>query len=111
MKRAIILLLILLFCCLPSLATTVSFSNPHETTQKDILIYYINGTPAGTYNTTSENVLLDGNSSYQVVLKPTYTNPLDDPVGWLNSIFAYVQTNITAIVLIFFIFGYLVTRR
>ena len=106
MKRAIILLLLLL-CFVPfANAQTITMANPDATAQKDVLVYYSNGTLVGLYNTTSI-ITLDANESYIFTLKPQYSNPLDDPVTWLNSTFQYLGTNATYLAIAIFLIGLL----
>jgi hypothetical protein len=114
MKRALILLIVLLFSVIvPVMAdNTISFANPHETTQKDIYVYNVSGSLLGIYNTTSSGIALTGNNTaFLIVLKPQYTTPLEDPVGFLGSMLAYAQTNMIAIIVILFLIGILYAGR
>ena len=104
MKRALIILL-LLVCFVPFVnAQTITMANPDATAQKDVLVYYTNGTLVGLYNTTSI-ITLDANYSYIFTLKPQYSNPLDDPITWLNSTFQYLGTNATYLAIAIFLIG------
>lgn len=109
--------LLLLLCFPGAMALTITMSNPDATMQRDIIVYSINETGLtnttplyGLYNTTSI-IDIDPNSSYLFVLKPQYSNPLDDPGTWLSSTFAYVSSNLAAIIIIIFLIGLLLTRK
>ena len=109
----IALIALLLMAVMPVQALNVTMANPDATTQKDVVVYQANVTDVwmyGLYNTTSI-IDLDDGYSYIFVLKPQYSNPLDDPLTWLDSTFSYVSTNIIPIVIIIFLIGLLLTRR
>jgi hypothetical protein len=110
-------ILLALFLCFPGvMAQTVSFADPDTTMYRDIHMYGFNNTTGqwgmlGLYNTTSTAIELPNNTDVQFVLKPQYTSPLDDPGGWLDSTFAYTQTNLVPLIAIMFLIGLLLTRR
>ena len=109
----IALIALLLMAVMPVQAMTVTMSNPDATMERDVVVYQANVTDVwmyGLYNTTSI-IDLDEGYSYIFVLKPQYSNPLDDPLTWLDSTFSYVSTNIIPIVIIIFLIGLLLTRR
>ena len=88
-------------------------SNPDATMERDVVVYQTNVTDVwmyGLYNTTSI-IDIDSNYSYLFVLKPQYSNPLDEPITWLENTFSYVSTNIVPIIIIVFLIGLLLTRR
>ena len=98
------------------MAQTISFADPDTTTHRDVQIYGYNTTSSewgllGVYNTTSAGITLPTGTDLQFVLKPQYTTPLDDPSGWLDSGFGYIQTNIIPILVTMFLLGYVLTRR
>ena len=113
----IALIALLLMAVMPAQALTVTMSNPDATMERDVIVYAVNDTGIanvtglyGLYNTTSI-IDIDENFSYIFVLKPQYTNPLEDPLTWINSAFSYVSTNIIPIVVIIFLIGLLLSRR
>jgi hypothetical protein len=63
-------------------------------------MYYANGSLAGQYNTTSTGIAIpnDTDGDFMLVLKPQYTNPLDDPETFADSLYSWFTTN--ALVLI-----------
>ena len=109
----IALIALLLMAVMPAQALNVTMANPDSTMERDVVVYQANLTDVwmyGLYNTTSI-IDLDEGYSYIFVLKPQYSNPLDDPLTWLDSTFSYVSTNIIPIVIIIFLIGLLLTRR
>lgn len=107
----IVILLALMFLFMvipPAEAQTITMSNPGASNSRDIMVYYPNGSMQGFYNDTSV-ITLDANESYIFTLKPLSSNPLTDPTDWLNNhAFPFVQTNVTAIIIICFVVGLLV---
>lgn len=92
-------------------AQTIQMSNPDSTGQRDIIVYFPNGTLWGSYNTTSM-ITLDANESYIFTLKPQGNNLIDDPGNWLvNYAFPYVKTHIIPLIVIFSLVGFLIFRR
>jgi len=113
-KRKLVFILLLLFLIFPGVtANNVTFADPDATVHKDILIYYANGTLFTTTNTTSTNVALptDAEGDFLLVLKPQYTNPLEDPGTWVDNAFSFVETNLVSLIAIMFLTGLLLTRR
>ena len=106
----IALMALVMLALVPASAQTITMADPSGTSQKDVLVYYSNGTLAGLYNTTSI-ITTDGNYSYIFTLKPQYSNPLDDPITWLNSTFAYIGTNVTYLAIALFLIGLLYFGR
>ena len=107
---ALIALICLASCPVHAIAQTITFSNPGAIAERDVLVYDHNGTLWGTYNTTS-TITLDGNGSYVFVLKPTVSNPLDDPGDWLtNYVFPFVQSNAIALLCLGAILGIIFGR-
>ena len=114
----ILLVLTLLFICFPSVTAIqyVSFSQPDTLTQKDIYLMGWNITSEkfellGLYNTTSTAIALPNDSDVLFVIKPQYSTPLDDPGTFVDSAFAYVQTNFIPLIAIMFLTGLLLTRK
>lgn len=113
MKPKILMIMILalvLMAIVPvQAAQTIQMANPDSTGQRDIIVYYHNGTLYGSYNTTSLIPVDTTNDSYIFVLKPQGNNIIDDPGDWLTgTAFPFVKTNIIAILLIFAAIGILV---
>ena len=115
--RKLLFIFLVLLCCFPGvMAQTISFADPDTTTHRDVQMYGYNNTSSewgllGVYNTTSSGITLPTGTDLQFVLKPQYQTPLDDPSGWLDSGFGYVQTNIIPLLVTMFLLGYVLTRR
>jgi hypothetical protein len=98
--KIIILMLIVLITMMPVQAQTITLANPQGVTERDIIVYWPNGTMQGYYNSTSV-ITLDNTSDYIFTIKPMATNPLEDPAAWLTeNIFPFVVTNITGLVIL-----------
>lgn len=113
----IALIALLAFITMPVQAQTITMANPDATMERDIIVYQINETGPvnvtplyGLYNTTSI-IDIDPDFSYLFVLKPQYSNPLDEPGTWLSSTFSYVSSNLAALIIILFLIGLLLSRR
>ena len=109
--------LLLLLCFPGAMALTITMSNPDATMERDIIVYSVNDTGLynttplyGLYNTTSI-IDINPNFSYVFVLKPQYSNPLDDPGAWLGSTFDYVRSNLAALIIIMFLIGLILVRK
>jgi len=95
----------------PASAQTITLANPMGLAERDMLVYWPNGTLQGYYNSTSV-IELDNTSDYIFALKPVQTNPLEDPGDWLtNTAFPFVESNTIAILVIMFCIGALLWRR
>lgn len=103
------LLALLAFITMPVQAMTITMSNPDATIERDIIAYWPNGTIYGSYNTTSI-IDLDDGSDYIFVLKPQYSNPLDEPSTFLNSIVGWITTNVLALLILAAIGGLLLRK-
>jgi uncharacterized membrane protein len=113
----IALLALIVMAVMPVQAQTITMSNPDATMERDIIVYSVNDTGLtnttgiyGLYNTTSI-IDIDPNLSYLFVLKPQYSNPLEEPGLWLSSMFNFVVANIAPILIIIFLIGLLLSRR
>lgn len=111
------LIALLAFITMPVQAMTITMSNPDATIERDVIVYQINETGPvnitplyGLYNTTSI-IDIDPDFSYLFVLKPQYSNPLDEPGTWVSSGFSYVSSNLMPIIVIMFLIGLLLSRR
>lgn len=96
----IALLALILLVTMPVQAQTITMSNPDATMERDIIVYYPNGTIYGLYNTTSVIDLGSNVSDYIFTLKPQYSTPLDDPKGFTDGLWAWFRTNLLYVVLL-----------
>jgi len=98
--KKIWLIMIIAFVALVSCASaqTVSFADPDSTAHKDVYLYNSSGVLLGSYNTTSTAIDITDAGDVFFVIKPQYSNPLDDPSTFLTGFIGWVQTN--ALVLI-----------
>ena len=106
-KKALLIISVLFLIFPGVMAQSVSFADPDATQHRDIYIYYANGSllhnPGslyGQWNTTSTGIAIpnDTDGDLLIVLKPQYTNPLDDPETFADSLYSWFTTN--ALVLI-----------
>ena len=111
-----IFLLVLL--CFPGAMATqyISFAQPDTLTQKDIYLYGFNSTSTdyellGLYNTTSTAIEIPNGTDIMFVIKPQYSTPLDEPGTWLSATFAYVSSNLVALIIIMFLIGLILVRK
>jgi len=98
-QKAILITLVLFLCISPAVAQTVSFADPDSTVHKDVYMYNSTGSLLGTYNTTSPGIELPAEDVF-FVLKPQYSNPLDDPGTFLTGIVGFVQTNVLSLLIL-----------
>jgi len=80
-------------------AQYMSIADPDSTAHKDVYIYNSTGSLLGVYNTTSSGISLPS-GDFNLVLKPQYSNPLDDPGTFLTNVIGYLQTNVLVLVII-----------
>jgi hypothetical protein len=113
----LVLVFSVLYLCFPGVVATqyVSFSDPDALTHKDLAMYGYNSTSSrmellGVFNTTSMGIALPSDTDVQFVVKPQYSNPLDDPLGWLQSLTAYVNTYSVALFFIGILLGFVFRR-
>ena len=82
---------------MPVQAQTITMSNPGGIAERDIAVYWPNGTMYGYYNASSV-ITLDNTSDYLFTMKPVSSNLMEDPVDWMtNTAFPFIQTNIIGI--------------
>jgi len=82
---------------MPAQAQTITMSNPGGIAERDIAVYWPNGSLYGYYNASSV-ITLDNTSDYLFTMKPVSSNLLEDPVDWMtNTAFPFIQTNIIGI--------------
>lgn len=108
----LIALAALIFCLFaPVQAQTITMANPSGIAERDIIVYYANGTMQGFYNSTSV-ISLDGGTDYIFTMKPQRTNLLEDPADWLtNEMFPFLQSNAIALFIAVFLIGLLYMGR
>lgn len=81
-------------------AQTITMANPMGLSERDMVVYWPNGSMQGFYNSTSI-IELDNTSDYIFTMKPVQMNPLEDPIDWLsNDALPFIQTYILGIFLI-----------
>lgn len=98
MKKAILILLVLLLLLFsPVQATTITFANPTDMGERDLLGYFPNGTLFGTYNLTS-SIELPADTDVYFVAKAHTINPVTDPGDWMTSTLTYLQSNVTGLI-------------
>jgi len=109
---------LLMLLCFPGAMATqyISFAQPDTLTQKDIYLYGFNSTSTdyellGLYNTTSTAIEIPNGTDIMFVIKPQYSTPLDDPGTWLSATFAYVSSNLAALIIIMFLVGLILVRK
>jgi hypothetical protein len=98
----IALIALLALCMMPAQAEdmTITMSNPGGQVQRDIVVYFPNGTMQGFYNSTSVITLNTTDSlGYTFSLKPVGANPMDDFSQWINDLMDWARTNATAIII------------
>jgi hypothetical protein len=104
----IALIALVLLVILPAQAQTITMANPDNVGQRDIMVYWSNGSFYGLYNTTSI-ITLDANESYIFTLKPQGNSWIDDPTDWLgNHAYPYVVSNMIPLIVIFAFLGILI---
>jgi len=113
---AFITMLFVLFA-IPVQAQNITIANPGGTMERDIIVYWANGTDItcgtvfyGTYNTTS-TISLDGSTDYILVLKPQTSVPWEDPKDFLDAVIVFLGRNLLPIVVLIFLAGLLLSRR
>lgn len=105
----IVLIALLALVIMPVQAQTITITNPDATTEKDILVYYPNQTIYGLYNTSSV-IDLDPAVDYIFVIKPQYSNPLDEPGTFLENAIGWLSTNALALIILAAMGGLLLKR-
>ena len=105
MKPKIIFLMALLALVLvaPCMAVNMSISDMGFTGPQTIQ-FYVNGTLAATYNTTSNGIPLPA-QDFILVVKPESSSYLKNPSNLLDEGFGFVETNFIAILFVFFLLG------
>jgi hypothetical protein len=110
-KRLLVILVIaLVFLVTGVSAHYVSFADPDSTAHKDMYLYNSTGALLGVYNTTSAAIDLTGVGDVFFVMKPQYSNPLDDPGTFLTNAIGFLQTNVLSLLIIGMLGGLLFKR-
>jgi hypothetical protein len=113
MKHRVIiiaLLALLALSAMPVQAQTITLANPMGLAERDMIVYWPNGSMQGFYNSTSV-IDLDNTSDYIFTMKPVQTNPFEDPIDWLsNTAIPFVQSQAIGIVLIIILAAYWKSR-
>ena len=95
--------------CVPFVSAVQYFSiaQPDTLTQKDVFLYYANGTLQGMYNTTSSGIAVpnDTDGDFMLVIKPQYGTPLDEPATFLASLMSWGETNALALIILAIVIG------
>lgn len=106
----IALIALMVLMVMPTTAQTITMANPSGIAERDIIVYYANGTMQGFYNSTSV-ISLDGGTDYIFTLKPMRTTPLEDPGDWLtNEALPFAQTYFIPLIALVFLIA-LLRRR
>lgn len=107
----IALLALLALVTMPVQAQTITMANPMGLSERDMVVYWPNGSMQGYYNSTSV-IDLDNTSDYIFAIKPVQVNPFEDPGDWLaNDAFPFVNSNAVAIIVIIFLIGLFTWRH
>ena len=93
---ALLFFLVILFC--PVHAQIITFANPTDLQERDLIWYFPNGTLYEITNLTSSVTLPDDTDLY-VVAKAHITNPLTDPGDWMDTTLDYFTTNVTGLII------------
>jgi len=109
-KIWLIMIIALVMLVSSSSAQLVSFADPDSTAHKDIYLYNSSGMLLGSYNTTSTAINITDVGDVFFVIKPQYSNPLDDPTTFLTGFIGWVQTNALFLVVIGMLCGLLFKR-
>jgi len=111
MKKIWLIMIIALVMLVSSVsAQLVSFADPDSTAHKDVYLYNSSGMLLGSYNTTSTAINITDAGDVFFIIKPQYSNPLDDPGTFLTNTIGFLQTNVLALVIIGMLGGLLFKR-
>src|SRR5512133_2643718 len=97
----IALLALVALVTMPVQAQTITLSNPGAIAERDIMVYFPNGTMQGFYNSTSV-IEIDNTSDYIFTMKPLSSNFIDDPGDYLvNTALPFITNNVAPLVVAF----------
>jgi len=107
----IALIALMAFVMMPASAMNITMANPSGIAERDIIVYDSLGQMYGFYNSTS-TISLNGTEDYIFSMKPMQSNPLEDPVDWLeNDSIPFVTSNATYIILMVILAGLWLGRK
>jgi len=103
-KTIILTLLVLMaLAMIPAQAQTITMSAPGGIVERDVIVYWPNGSLQGFYNSTSV-ITLDSGSDYIFALKPVGSDPLSSPTEWFTLGFIpWIKTNALVLIVIGFL--------
>ncbi len=78
--------------------------------QSQTVQIYSNGTLLGTYNTTTNGIVLPS-VDFVLVVKPTTADIFSNPTGFLDYAFDFVEANAISIIILMFLIGLVLRRR
>ena len=100
------LVALVVLAAMPAQAQTITMSNPGGIAERDIAVYWPNGSLYGYYNASSV-ITLDNTSDYLFTMKPVSSNLLEDPVDWMtNTAFPFVQSNVIGLFVLVLLAAY-----
>ena len=102
----IALIALMAFVMMPVQAMNITMANPNGIAERDIIVYDSAGQLYGFYNSTS-TISVNGSEDYIFSMKPLQTNPLEDPIDWLDNVaFPFVTSNVIGIFIIVLLAAY-----
>ena len=111
MKKIWVIMIIALIALVSYVsAQYVSFADPDSTTHQGLYLYNASGSLIGSYNTTSTAINITELGDVFFVLKPQYSNPLDDPGTFLTNSVGWFQTNALSLLILAAMAGLLFKR-
>lgn len=93
-KLLLLVFLILVLISPAVMAQTVTFADPDSVMNNDVLLYNSTGHLLGTFNTTTNDIPLPDSGDVIFVFKPQYSNPLDNPADFADSLYSWFSTNL-----------------
>lgn len=108
-QKMLLVFLILLLSFPGVMAQTISFADPDSTVHKDVYMYNNTGQLVNSFNTTSTGIELPTEDIF-LVLKPQYSNPLDEPGTFLTNAIGWLETNALALIILTAMGGLLLKR-
>ncbi len=112
MKNPSFFILVLVVATLyipPVFAHSISFADVDTIQPMTVTIYESDGTFFGTYNTSSQGIVLDVNKSYYLNLKPEGVDRFSlDPVGVVEDAIDFISNHAYGFLILVIILGLLV---
>ncbi len=110
----ILVTILVLYLAISVLFPAVSAQNMSVTdltlAQSQTVQIYSNGTLLGTYNTTTNGIVLPP-VDFVLVVKPTTADIFSNPTGFLSYAFDFVEANAISIIILMFLVGMVWRRR